>query len=285
MIKIKTKRIFNQVPKSSRITIPSEKTSLGQDCKEILAHRQIIKNFVGRDLKIKYQRSILGFFWTLLNPLLMVVIYTLVFSKILQFNIPFYPIFILSGLLPWNFFSQSLSMGSRSITDNSGLINQVSFPLEILTLSTILSILVDFIVELGLLMGILFIMDWNLSPAMLFLPILIVIEFILILGISLILATLNVFFRDVQHIISILLTAWFFLTPIFYTFESVPPPYRPLYKLNPMAGIIAAFRDILYYDRFPALDFLIYPGIVSLVTFLAGYLIFKGFKGVFPEEA
>jgi ABC-2 type transport system permease protein len=215
----------------------------------------------------------------------MVMVYTVIFSKVLQFDIPYYPVFILSGLLPWNFFSQSLSNSSRSITDNSGLINQVSFPLEILTLSAILSFLVDFLVEMGLLIVILSVVNWKINFAILSLPILMVIELALVLGISFALASLNVFFRDVQHIISILLTAWFFMTPVFYSFEAVPPQYKHLYQLNPMTGIVIAFKDVIYYNRFPAFSTLIYLLILSLGILVFGYLIFRRFKAVFPEEA
>lgn len=263
---------------------------------ELYRYRELIKNLVVRDLKVRYKNSVLGVLWSLLNPLLMTLVFTIVFTLMLpQYEIQNYPVFFMCGFLPWSFLASSLSGATGSIVNNAHLIKKVYFPREILPLAEVLSNLINFSFALPVLFGLLLVFRIRLTPAILMLPLIMLAQTMFIMGMALLLSTANVFYRDTQHILEIVLQAWFFLTPIFYPIKVLPSSRIILgmtvdiqlwaRRLNPMASLVASYRDVLYWGVPTGWDFLLRTLITCLLILIVGYLVFCRFSPVFGEEA
>ncbi len=261
---------------------------------EVWTHRELIQNLVIRDLKLRYKNSVLGVIWSLLNPLLMMIVFTTVFTVMQGQAIKNYPVFLLVGLLPWQFFATAVTASASSIVNSASLINKVYFPREILVISIVSSNFVNYLIALLVLFPILFVFNIRTTQWILFLPLMILIQLIFTLGIGFITATTNVFYRDVQMLLDVLLLAGFFLTPIFYPMNILPRSYmlfgfdldiwRLVYYLNPMASIIANYRVIIVEGAPPALDFLLRTLITSLICLATGLIVFHVYKSRFSEE-
>lgn len=269
--------------------------NLRERLRELWHYRELIRNLVSRDLKARYKNSILGIAWSWINPLLMMLVYTVVFTILAsRSGPPNYPVFILCALLPWQLFQTSAAIATNSVVDAAGLIKKVYFPREIIPISVVLSGLVNFLISLPVFFLIALIMGTPITAAVLLLPITILIQVAFTLGVGLITSTLNVFYRDTRIIMEVLLNAWFFLTPIFYPISSVPEEYtfqgvalnlqRLLRWINPMASIVASYRDLLYYGVPTGLDFLLRTAATSFVILVVGYFTFIRFSGRFGEE-
>ncbi|MFQ5614299.1 MAG: ABC transporter permease, partial [Anaerolineae bacterium] len=267
---------------------------------ELWQYRELVKNLATRDLKVRYKNSVLGVLWSLLNPLFMMVVFTVVFTVMRNEQIGSFPMFVLIGLLPWQFFSNSVMSATSSIVGNANLINKVYFPREVLPLSAVLSNLVNFLLALLVLWPIMFIFDIPLTGWALLLPVVIATQIIFTLGVSLLTATANVFYRDTQIILEVLLLAWFFLTPIFYSIEILPKSYElwngvyiDIHRwsriLNPMASLVETYRVILYGANGsggapPALDFLLRTIVTSVGILGLGTFFFYRYNARFGEE-
>lgn len=249
----------------------------------LLRQRWVVYELVKRDLKLRYRGSLLGFFWTLLNPLIFTVIYTIVFSIFMRVGIERYPVFLLSGLIPWMWFSESISMGTNSLINGGGFIKSSIFPAEILPAVSVLSTMMNFIFALPILLLFLGIFQVDFGLSLLFLPILMVLHFILALGILLIFSTYVVFFRDLQYLVSHILLGLFFLTPIMYDLSIVPERFHIILKLNPLTILINSYRRIFFYNEFPEWTELGYLFFFSLILLLIGRWVFKNHKEVFAE--
>lgn len=232
--------------------------------KEIYQYREMLKNMVKKDLRTRYKGSVLGFLWTFVNPLLQLVIYTVIFSNIMRMNIEKFHMFLFVALLPWIFFSTSLQVSTTSVIANKELVKKIYFPRVILPLSVVTANLMNFIFSFAILLPALVISEIGISPTIVWLPLVLLVEFQLALAFSILFAGLNVYFRDLEHLLGIVLMAWFYFTPIVYPVEMIPERLAPLFNMNPMLHIIAAFRDILYYGKAPDMKML---GII----FLAGF--------------
>jgi lipopolysaccharide transport system permease protein len=213
---------------------------------ELWQYRELIRNMVARDLKARYKNSMLGYVWSLLNPLMMMVVFWVVFSVMIPSGIPMYAVFLIVALLPWNFAVTSVSGGMRSIIDSSNLIKKVYFPREILPIAVVLSNLVNYLFALPVMFLVMAVVQWvsmgqlSFSWAFAFLPVIIVIQAIFLIGVTLLLSTTAVFFRDTTHIIDIFIQLWIFLTPVFFSLEQIATPTwaRLVRWLNPMASLI-----------------------------------------------
>jgi len=262
--------------------------------KELWEYRELIYNLVLRDLKVRYKNSFLGVIWSWLNPLLMMIVFTFVFSILRGESMRDFHIFVLSALLPWNFFSGAVMGGIHSITGNGHLIKKVYFPREILPIATVLSSLVNFLIALPVLFILALISGVPLNPWMLLLPIPILVETLFALGIVLVLSTLEVFYRDTHMLMEVAMQAWFFLTPIFYPVEQLPQQVlllgqviirrRLIFWVNPMASIVNTYQDILYRGAFTSLDFLARTAVTALLILGLGYGFFLHYSGRFGEE-
>ncbi len=261
---------------------------------ELWDFRELVKNLVVRDLKVRYKNSVLGVLWSLLNPLLMMMVFTAVFTVMRGKAVNDFPVFVLVGLLPWQFFSNSVMAATGSIVGNAHLINKVYFPREVLVLSAALSNLVNFLLALVMLFPIMFLFHIPLTGWILLLPAVIFVELVFLLGVGFIVAAANVFYRDVQMIMDVVLLAGFFLTPIFYSLDILPHSYvlfgvnfdvwRLTYYFNPMASIIANYRVILLGGAPPALDFFTRTLVTSFSFLAIGLLVFYRYQSRFSEE-
>lgn len=262
--------------------------------RELWAFRELVKNLVVRDLKVRYKNSVLGVLWSLLNPLLMMVVFTAVFTVMRGQAVSDFPVFVLIGLLPWQFFSNSVMAATGAVVGNAHLINKVYFPREVLIISGVLSNLVNFLLALVVLVPIMLLFHIPLTIWAALLPLVILVQLIFTLGVSFVVATANVFYRDVQMIMDVVLLAGFFLTPIFYSLDILPHSYRLwginldvwrlMYYFNPMASIIANYRVILLGGGSPALDFFTRTLATALVFLAVGMLVFYRYQSRFSEE-
>lgn len=268
---------------------------------EYASSRELLTHLTLRELRGKYKRSTLGWAWSLLNPLSTMVIFTLVFRLFFRVEAPTgdpsglknFALFLLCGLLPWNFLTNSVFGSLGTIIGNAGLIKKTYFPRELLVVSQVNSWVVSLLLELGLLAVVLMIAGNMVLPYLPVVVLLVVMLALFVTGLSLALSVFNVFFRDVQHFVGIFFQAWFYLTPIVYPLSLVPEratlagvdiPVRAIYDLNPMAGFALAFRDCLYGLRLPSFAMLGYLLVVSLATFGLGLLVFGRFEGRLAEE-
>lgn len=267
--------------------------------RELWRYRELIGNLVRRDLKARYKNSVLGVIWSLLNPLMMMVVFTVVFTVFGNTSIAAFPAFILCALLPWNFFSASVTGGMMSIVGNASLIKKVYFPREVLPISLVLSNMVNYLLALPVFFILAVILGVPLTGGyvsfwVIVLPLVVVVQVFFSLGIAFILATLNVYYRDIALLMEPVMTAWFFLTPIFWDVGQLPasrtflgveiPIQRLTYIVNPMASIIASYRDILYYGRQPGPDFFLRSAVTAFLIMILGYVVFKHYSGKFGEE-
>ena len=262
---------------------------------ELLHYRELVANLVVRDLKVRYKNSVLGVLWSLVNPLAMMAVFTLVFTFMLPNNTtPNFPVFVLCGILPWNFFRDSLMGAIASIVNNAPLIKKVYFPREALPISVILGNLVNFLLALIVLFVMILAFRMPLTRWAWLLPVVIVTQVFFTAGLGLILSTANVFYRDTAMIMEVLILAWFFLTPVFYPMEVLPQQKmllgltldvrRLVYILNPMASLIATYRVILYNGAPPAWDFFLRTVATSVIILVVGYWFFLRYRQTFAEE-
>lgn len=212
---------------------------------QILSYRDLLKNLVSRDFKTRYKRSYLGILWSLLNPLLIIMVYTLAFDYIMKIRVKNFPMFFMCGYLPWSYLAASLSASLTSLSDSGYLIKAVYFPREILPLSTILSCLIHFLITFIFVFPFLILFGYFPKWVVFSLPLIILLQSLFIFGLSLFLSSIHVFFRDLRYILDVILMAWFWLTPIAYSASLIPEKFLFFYKLNPMTLFVTAYREVL----------------------------------------
>lgn len=252
---------------------------------EIWSYREFMRNLVVRDLKVRYRNSILGFFWSLLNPLLMMVVFTLVFRVLLNNDQPLYPVFILVALLPWNFNVSSVAGSVNSIVGNGHLVKRVYFPREILPISLVMSNLVNLLLALPMLFLIKLVLGSPFGPYILLLPLVLLLQTVFLIGVTLFVSSLNVYYRDTEVIVDVLLLAWFFLSPIVYDIRMLSETYSQLlYWVNPMASLISTYRLILYDNALPDGLFLARTALTCFGAFFIGIFVFRKLSPNFGEE-
>lgn len=245
----------------------------------------MIISLVKRDLKSRYKGSVLGFLWMFLNPLLQLFVYTIVFSTIMRMGIEKFYLFFFVALVPWLFFSTCLSAGTTIILNQQDMVKKIYFPREVLpisfTISQFVNMLLSFIVVF---IVVAFSGVYIKISVLIFLPLIMLIEFILCLGITFMVSCLTVYFRDLEHILSIVSMAWMYLTPVIYPVEMVPEEFRALFYINPMTSIIIAYRDILYYGKAPHMITLLNATLLGIFVLIIGKFIFSRMQRGFAEE-
>jgi ABC-type polysaccharide/polyol phosphate export permease len=245
-------------------------------------HRALIWLLAVKELKIRYNRSALGFLWALFHPLLMAVVLTIVFSSLLRIDIQHYPVFLLSTLFPWTFFSQSLHYATQSIVSNGSLLKKVYVPKMVFPLASILANLVNFVLSLAPLALVLVLLRFPFHWTWGYLPVPILSLVVFATGCGLILATANVFYRDVSQILQILLAAWFYASPIIYDLHFVSPGVQAVLRLNPLADILGAFRLSIYgtveQGLLPSAESMLVSLAVPVLTLLVGCAIFRKYE-------
>lgn len=244
----------------------------------------LLRVLVDRDMKLLYKRSALGIAWTLINPLLQLAVFSFVFRSVIPINIPKFSSFAFSGLLIWTWSQTALFQATGLITSNKALIRQPNFPTAILPVVTTMTGLIHFLLALPVLIIFLAVDGVRPSSVLFVLPLLMVIQFVLTVGLAYPLAALNVTFRDTQHTLGVLLQMLFYLTPIFYDLNSVPKEFQPLYQLNPMVPLIEAYRAILLKGTQPDWQALLIVSLVVAVILPIGLAIFRRQSNTFVEE-
>lgn len=250
---------------------------------DLIRYRNLVGHLITKELKVRYRGSVLGFFWTFLNPLMLLSVYALVFSVYMRVDMENYSAFMFSGLLPWIWVQTSLTFGTAAITEGESLVTKVIFPLQVLPTVRVGAALVNYILGLPILFGFLIINGIYPSINLLFFPLILAVAWLLVWGTSLLLAAVNVFLRDTKHIIGNLLTLWFFVTPILYPITQVPEHIRWIIRLNPLTLIMSAFQDIFFFRRPPSLLDLGVLAVIGAVVALIGMIVFDRYKESFAE--
>jgi len=238
-------------------------------------YRDLVAALVARDLKVRYRRSAIGFLWTMLQPLLMMLVLQVVFAALFRFNIQNYPVYALAGILFWNFFSQSIVASMNSLRGNAQLLQKLPVPKAVFPVATVISGVINLAFALLPMFALMVVTGHRLSPALLFLPVSILLAAVFTLGAGLLLSPLAVFFHDVLEIIGVGLMALMYMTPVFYPMAIVPESFRFLVRFNPVRSILEVFRDPIYFGKVPPLSHLAVCVIVAAVAFLIGALVFR----------
>jgi ABC-type polysaccharide/polyol phosphate export permease len=247
-----------------------------EELREIINYRDLIVQLVRRDVLTRYKRSVLGIAWTLLNPLGMMLVLTLAFSQILRFNTVYgYAAFVLSGLIAWNFFGQSTTAAMVNLVWGGGLLSRIYIPRASFALAAIGTAMVNILLALIPLLAVNLITGVPITPAFLFVPVPLLLLACFSLGLGLLLSTSAVYFPDIAEMYQIILSAWFYLTPIIYPVQALPEPLQYWIRFNPMYQLLELFRLAVYYGRFPTWEQLWPSLLIASVTLVLGWVIFS----------
>lgn len=253
--------------------------------KEIYAYREMILSLVKRDLKGRYKGSVLGFFWTFLNPLLQLAVYTMVFSRIMRAGIEDYYLFLFVALIPWIFFSTSLSGGAGCILAQQDMVKKIYFPREVLPISHVTSQFVNMLLSFLVVFPVLLFSGHSLrAETLLCLPLIMIAEYMMALGFSMVMSAVTVYIRDFEYILGIVMLAWQFLTPVMYSMRQIPANMQWIFVCNPMTSVITAYRNILYDGKMPQLQTFVFAAVVGMVMMTVGWGIFYCLQRRFVEE-
>ena len=257
----------------------------------LVSRRELLFDLASRDLRARYKGSALGFAWHFVMPLTQLVVFWILFGVLFGVRPRTgsgeqpYAIFLFVGLLPWTFFATSLTSGAAAIVSNAAIVKKVRLPLQLLPAASVLSSLANLLLSFVVLFAVLAIFGPRHPEGLLYLPLLVLIQIVMNLGFAYLLAAANVFYRDVQHILGILLTAWYFLTPVLFSVAIVAdrPTERELLYLNPMTAVIVAYQRALLDGLPPEWERLLYSAVVSLAVFALGFWYFRRSKDTFEE--
>lgn len=252
--------------------------------KNLYNYRELLKTSITKDVGGKYKHSFLGVLWSFINPLLQIAVYALVFQVILKSNIENYAVYLCCGLIPWQYFSNVVIRGAAVMIDNGNIIKKVYFPREILPISVVTSGAVNFLISTIIILAFVLGAGLGLTKYIILYPFVLLIQYVLLLGISFIVSSITVYFRDLEHIIGVVLMAAFYATPIVYRLSDLPANLQVIMQLNPMTHLINAYRDIFYYHQMPDMRMLLILLGISVVLTIIGYFIFKKLQKGFAEE-
>jgi ABC-2 type transport system permease protein len=245
----------------------------------------MIASLVKKDLRGRYKGSVLGFLWTFINPLLQLVVYTVVFSYILKANIDRYYLYLFVALIPWIFFSSALTVGASSVVAQKDLIKKIYFPRMVIPISYVTSCFVNMLLCFIVIFAVILFTGAGLNPlALLTLPIVMAVEYVMALGIALIASAVTVYFRDLEHILGIISMMWMYMTPIMYDKSIVPERLLPVFNLNPMTHVIECYRTVLYNKAVPDLSTLLFAAGLGAALLVVGCLVFNKLQRHFAEE-
>lgn len=278
-------RAHAQVGDQSMADRSVEMTTLSGVVSSLYGYRELLKNLVLKDVKLKYRGSVFGFLWSLANPLLMIVVYAVAFTYIIPIRSTGFVFYLMLGQLAWTFFASSAAMSTGAIVDNSALLKSVLFPRAILPMSTVLFNLVQFVLTLAVFLPVM--MLWYRVPLvwpMALFPVFLMLQLLFTIGIALLLATATAFFRDVRHLLEVGLSVLFWTTPILYELSHVPERFQPLVLLSPAASFVVAYEQMFFFRIWPEpMVWLVASG-YAVGTFVVGVLVFLAFEDRFTEQ-
>ncbi len=253
--------------------------------KNLYNYRELLKSNVKKEIRGKYKGSFLGILWSFVNPLLQVLVYAIIFPIILKSPEPNYVVFLIIGILPWTWFTTSLSQGTYTILGNAGIIKKVYFPREILPISVVTSGLINYLISCLIIFAFLIFSGIGFSGYLVYLPLVILVQYVITLGIVFITSAINVYIRDAEYIINFIVNMLFYATPILYSPDVFAhTKFSALIQLNPLATIINSYRDILYHQTLPDLKMLLLVLVTGLVILLVGIRVFRKLERGFAEE-
>ena len=252
--------------------------------KDLYNYRELLKTSIQKDIGGKYKHSFLGILWSFINPLLQITVYAFVFQIILRSNIENYAVYLCCGLIPWQYFSSVVLRGSAVMVDNGNIIKKVYFPREILPLSLVSSEGVNFMISTIIILGFVIFGGIGLSYFAFWYFLIFAIQYVVSIGVALIVSSITVYFRDLQHILGIIMQLLFYATPIVYSMDSVPANFKWLVKINPMSYLIEGYRAIFYNKTMPSFNGLGRAFIMGVILCVVGYWIFKKLERRFAEE-
>lgn len=253
--------------------------------KELYDYRELLLSQILREIKIRYKQTIFGMLWAILQPLALMFVFSIIFSKFAQIpseGIP-YPIFSYCALLPWTFFASSLSFAIPSLVNNSILVTKVYFPKEILPISSVIVSFFDFCIACVIFFIMMFFYNTGFSLIIIFILPVLLIQILFTLSISLIASAINIYYRDVRYALPLVIQIWMYACPIIYPVSIVPEKFKTIYMLNPMAPIIDAYRTVLLKKTLPDFYYLSIAAIVSVVLFFVSYGYFKKLEVSFAD--
>lgn len=252
---------------------------------EIYDYREMIRNLVKKELRGRYKSSVLGFLWTFINPLCQIIIYTIVFSTIMRTGIEQFYLYLTVGMIPWMFFSSSIQGGSMCIVSQQDLVKKIYFPREVLPIAYVTSCFVNMLFCFVIVFLVLAVSGRGINArALIFLPVVLIVEYILALGFAMIVSACTVYLRDLEHIVGVILQAWIYLTPIMYSLDIIPQSILPVFKLNPMTSVIEAYHTILYYKEIPQVASLVEALVIGVASLVIGGIVFARLQKGFVEE-
>lgn len=252
--------------------------------KELFNYREMLASLVRRDIKGRYKNSVLGFAWMFINPLLQLLVYTMVFTTVMRMGINDYYLFLFVALIPWIFFSSCVGGGCNCIISQGDMVKKIYFPREVLPISYVTSQFVNMLLSFLVVFAVLMISGKGISfQALLYLPYIMIVEYFLALGATLLFSSLTVYFRDMTNIMMIATMAWQWLTPVMYPIDMVPGDFLWIYNLNPMAPVINGYRQILYYKQVPDLNTLLSAVIMGLLLMVIGEFAFSKLQKGFAD--
>ena len=252
--------------------------------KELYQYREFLKTSIRKEFRGKYKKSFLGVLWSFINPLLQLLVYALVFPYIMRVQVENYTMFLVVVLIPWNFFSTTVSQSTSTIIASSGIIKKVYFPRAILPISNVTSNLLNFLISSIIVIVALIISGIGIGPSIAVFPLVLLIQYVLSLAMSFLLSSVTVYIRDLEYFISVLMMLWFYVTPVLYSIDMIPDKFRNILMLNPMTLIITSYREILYYKNIPDLTPLLILGGICFILLMIGDLIFNKCEKRFAEE-
>lgn len=252
--------------------------------KDLYRYRELFKTNIKKEIRGKYKGSFLGVLWSFVNPLLTVLVYAIVFPYILKSSEPNYIIFLIVGIIPWTYFTTVINQGTTTVLGNASIIKKVYFPREILPISVVTSGLINFLISCIIILIFILFSDIGFSWYLVFLPLIILIQYIISLALVFILSAINIYIRDIEYIVNFFVMMLFYATPILYSPSLFPDKLKWLFNLNPMAHIINGYRDIFYYQQMPDMYKLLIVGMLSIILLFIGYGIFKKLEKGFAEE-
>lgn len=289
-------KIPSQPPAADRFRLRRPRPLMYSDLKQLADYRELLRTLVSKDIRSRYKGSVLGFAWNFAIPLLQLLVFWLLFGLIVRVKLdgPYsYAVFLFTGLLPWNFLANSVTGGSVSIVSNANLVKKIYFPLQILPTTTVISQFISLLLGMVVLAVVILAFGVGFSAMLLLLPLVFLIQMIFCTALAFLFACANVFYRDVQHILGIIVMAWMYVTPVLYPLSQVEQRVAEAGKyawaptamqLNPMTGIITAYQSIILDHQAPDWAWLGYSAAVAVVLFVASFTLFNRYKFRFEEE-